>query len=176
MAQIASGGIFTSLNVQQGGMVLGGPCSSSSSAFYGEKLKLSSKKGILVGEIRVNGNGKRKKNTVGVVSAVITDISKDIMTLQVPKFETPRADPNTVCSVILGGGAGTRLFPLTRRRAKPAVPIGGCYRLIDVPMSNCINSGINKIFILTQFNSASLNRHLARTYSFGNGVNFGDGF
>eukprot|EP00252_Welwitschia_mirabilis_P002947 TRINITY_DN1294_c0_g1_i5.p1 TRINITY_DN1294_c0_g1~~TRINITY_DN1294_c0_g1_i5.p1 ORF type:complete len:412 (-),score=79.38 TRINITY_DN1294_c0_g1_i5:863-2098(-) len=56
------------------------------------------------------------------------------------------------------------------------VPTGGGYRLIDVPMSNCINSGINKIFILTQFNSASLNRHLARTYSFGNGVNFGDGF
>ena len=56
------------------------------------------------------------------------------------------------------------------------VPIGGGYRLIDVPMSNCINSGINKIFILTQFNSASLNRHLARTYIFGNGVNFGDGF
>jgi glucose-1-phosphate adenylyltransferase len=56
------------------------------------------------------------------------------------------------------------------------VPIGGAYRLIDVPMSNCINSGINKVFILTQFNSTSLNRHLARTYSFGNGVNFGDGF
>lgn len=56
------------------------------------------------------------------------------------------------------------------------VPIGGCYRLIDVPMSNCINSGIKKIFILTQFNSFSLNRHLARTYNLGNGVNFGDGF
>lgn len=55
------------------------------------------------------------------------------------------------------------------------VPVGGCYRLIDIPMSNCINSRINKILVLTQFNSASLNRHLARTY-FGNGVNFGDGF
>lgn len=55
------------------------------------------------------------------------------------------------------------------------VPVGGCYRLIDIPMSNCINSGINKIFVLTQFNSASLNRHMARTY-FGNGVSFGDGF
>jgi len=54
------------------------------------------------------------------------------------------------------------------------VPVGGCYRLIDIPMSNCINSGINKIFVLTQFNSASLNRHIARTY-FGNGINFGDG-
>lgn len=56
------------------------------------------------------------------------------------------------------------------------VPIGGCYRLIDVPMSNCINSGIRKIFILTQFNSFSLNRHLARTYNFGSGVSFGNGF
>ena len=56
------------------------------------------------------------------------------------------------------------------------VPIGGCYRLIDIPMSNCINSGINKIFVMTQFNSFSLNRHLSRAYNFGNGVNFGDGF
>lgn len=56
------------------------------------------------------------------------------------------------------------------------VPIGGAYRLIDVPMSNCINSGINKVYILTQFNSASLNRHLARAYNFGSGVTLGDGF
>ncbi|TVU45216.1 hypothetical protein EJB05_04692 [Eragrostis curvula] len=82
----------------------------------------------------------------------------------------------TVVAVILGGGAGTRLFPLTKRRAKPAVPIGGAYRLIDVPMSNCINSGINKVYILTQFNSQSLNRHLSRAYDFSNGVAFGDGF
>ena len=65
-------------------------------------------------------------------------------------------------AIILGGGAGSRLYPLTKQRAKPAVPIGGAYRLIDVPMSNCINSGISKIYILTQFNSTSLNRHLAR--------------
>uniref|UniRef100_A0A6N2K179 Glucose-1-phosphate adenylyltransferase n=1 Tax=Salix viminalis TaxID=40686 RepID=A0A6N2K179_SALVM len=91
-------------------------------------------------------------------------------------LEMERRDPRTVVAVILGGGAGTRLFPLTKRRAKPAVPIGGAYRLIDVPMSNCINSGINKVYILTQYNSASLNRHLARAYNFGNGVNFGDGF
>jgi glucose-1-phosphate adenylyltransferase len=80
--------------------------------------------------------------------------------------------------VILGGGAGTRLYPLTKQRAKPAVPIGGAYRLIDVPMSNCINSGLSKIYILTQFNSTSLNRHLARTYNFGaSGVRFGgEGF
>ena len=83
-----------------------------------------------------------------------------------------------ICAaIILGGGAGSRLYPLTKQRAKPAVPIGGAYRLIDVPMSNCINSGISKIYVLTQFNSTSLNRHLARTYNFGNGVKFGgDGF
>ncbi|KAB1214228.1 Glucose-1-phosphate adenylyltransferase large subunit 1, chloroplastic [Morella rubra] len=91
-------------------------------------------------------------------------------------LEMEKRDPRTVVAVILGGGAGTRLFPLTKRRAKPAVPIGGAYRLIDVPMSNCINSGINKVYILTQFNSASLNRHLARAYNFGSGVTFGDGY
>ncbi|GLC41372.1 Glucose-1-phosphate adenylyltransferase [Pleodorina starrii] len=88
-----------------------------------------------------------------------------------------KARTSTVLSIILGGGAGTRLFPLTKSRAKPAVPIGGAYRLIDVPMSNCINSGLSKIYILTQFNSTSLNRHLARAYNMGSGVRFGgDGF
>ena len=71
-----------------------------------------------------------------------------------------------VVAVILGGGAGSRLFPLTKERAKPAVPLGGKYRLIDVPISNCINSDITQIFILTQYNSASLNRHISRTYRF----------
>ncbi len=69
-------------------------------------------------------------------------------------------------SIILGGGAGSRLFPLTCLRAKPAVPFGGYLRLIDIPLSNCINSKIDKIFVLTQFNSESLNRHLAQTYRF----------
>jgi glucose-1-phosphate adenylyltransferase len=71
-----------------------------------------------------------------------------------------------VLAVILGGGAGTRLFPLTRDRAKPAVPLAGKYRLVDVPISNCINSGFDRIFVLTQFNSASLNNHIARSYVF----------
>ena len=71
-----------------------------------------------------------------------------------------------ILAVILGGGAGTRLYPLTRQRSKPAVPIAGKYRLIDVPISNCINSGIHRIAILTQFNSVSLNRHITRTYDF----------
>ena len=69
-------------------------------------------------------------------------------------------------AVILGGGAGSRLFPLTKDRAKPAVPLGGKYRLIDVPISNCINSSVTQIFVLTQYNSASLNRHISRTYRF----------
>ncbi|KAG6502833.1 hypothetical protein ZIOFF_035121 [Zingiber officinale] len=96
--------------------------------------------------------------------------------LKVEDLDLGRTDPGSVVAVILGGGAGTRLFPLTKQRAKPAVPIGGAYRLIDVPMSNCINSGINKVYILTQFNSASLNRHIARAYNLGNGVSFGDGY
>jgi glucose-1-phosphate adenylyltransferase len=69
-------------------------------------------------------------------------------------------------AIILGGGAGTRLYPLTKHRAKPAVPLAGKYRLVDVPISNCINSDVNRIFVLTQFNSASLNRHISRTYTF----------
>jgi glucose-1-phosphate adenylyltransferase len=69
-------------------------------------------------------------------------------------------------AVILGGGAGTRLYPLTAARSKPAVPIAGKYRLVDIPISNCINSGINRMFVLTQFNSASLNRHIKNTYHF----------
>ncbi|HYM94321.1 MAG TPA: glucose-1-phosphate adenylyltransferase [Chitinophagaceae bacterium] len=71
-----------------------------------------------------------------------------------------------ILSVILGGGAGSRLYPLTASRSKPAVPIAGKYRLVDIPISNCINSGITRIFVLTQFNSASLNRHIKNTYHF----------
>lgn len=78
-----------------------------------------------------------------------------------------------VLAVILGGGRGSRLFPLTKLRAKPAVPIAGKYRLIDIPVSNCINSSVNKIYVLTQFNSASLNRHIGITYDFSP---FSDGF
>lgn len=71
-----------------------------------------------------------------------------------------------ILSVILGGGAGTRLFPLTSSRSKPAVPIAGKYRLVDIPISNCLNSGINRMFVLTMYNSASLNRHIKNTYHF----------
>ena len=78
-----------------------------------------------------------------------------------------------VICVILGGGAGSRLYPLTARRSKPAVPLAGKYRLIDIPISNCLNSGYNRIFVLTQFNSASLNRHIKNCYHFDA---FGQGF
>lgn len=80
---------------------------------------------------------------------------------------------DSATAVVLGGGRGTRLYPLTKTRSKPAVPVAGNYRLIDVTVSNCINSGIDRIYILTQFNSASLNRHVSSTYRFDN---FSHGF
>ena len=83
------------------------------------------------------------------------------------------ASKRNLLAVILGGGAGKRLFPLTRDRSKPAVPLGGKYRLVDVPISNCINSDVIRMFVLTQYNSASLNKHIATTYRFSN---FADGF
>ena len=68
----------------------------------------------------------------------------------------------------MGGGAGTRLFPLTKDRAKPAVPLGGKYRIVDIPISNCLNSGLRSIYVLTQFNSMSLHRHIQASYKFDN--------
>lgn len=85
----------------------------------------------------------------------------------------PASINTSILTVILGGGAGTRLYPLTKLRAKPAVPLAGRYRLIDIPVSTSINSNITRIFVLTQFNSASLNRHLARSYRFDR---FSEGF
>src|ERR1022692_1781075 len=82
--------------------------------------------------------------------------------------QTGRQSLNTsnVLCVIMGGGQGTRLFPLTKDRAKPAVPIAGKYRLVDIPISNCINSGFRRVYVLTMFNSASLHSHISRTYKF----------
>lgn len=82
--------------------------------------------------------------------------------------QSKRMSPNTsnVLAVIMGGGAGTRLFPLTKERSKPAVPLAGKYRLVDIPISNCINSSLKRIYILTQFNSASLHRHISQSYKF----------
>lgn len=108
--------------------------------------------------------------------AATTDIEAEIkastVTAEAPpanmsqdfSYTLPGVD-KTVLGIILGGGAGTRLYPLTKKRAKPAVPLGANYRLIDIPVSNCINSNINKIYCLTQFNSASLNRHLSNAYN-----------
>lgn len=76
-------------------------------------------------------------------------------------YEEPR-----VLAIILGGGKGTRLYPLTKERSKPAVPFGGKYRIVDIPISNCINSGYKKIYLLTQFNSASLHLHIINSYNF----------
>ncbi len=73
------------------------------------------------------------------------------------------ANSSKVLSVIMGGGAGTRLFPLTAERAKPAVPLAGKYRLVDIPISNCINSSMRRIYVLTQFNSTSLHRHISQS-------------
>ncbi|XP_010531437.1 PREDICTED: glucose-1-phosphate adenylyltransferase large subunit 3, chloroplastic [Tarenaya hassleriana] len=147
--------------------------------FWGEKIKGSSNNNDFVNpfasDLKSNKTGSRKFRP-GVAYAVATSKNaKEALTIQPSLFERRKADPKNVAAIILGGGNGAQLFPLTKRSATPAVPVGGCYRLIDVPMSNCLNSNINKIFVLTQFNSASLNRHLARTY-FGNGINFGDGF
>ncbi|MFO1022272.1 MAG: sugar phosphate nucleotidyltransferase [Planctomycetales bacterium] len=71
-----------------------------------------------------------------------------------------------VVTLVLGGGKGTRLYPLTKYRSKPAVPLAGKYRLIDIPISNCLNSGLNRIYLLTQFNSVSLHKHIRDTYNF----------
>jgi glucose-1-phosphate adenylyltransferase len=84
----------------------------------------------------------------------------------VNRFETEALLSQHTLGIIMGGGAGTRLFPLTKDRAKPAVPLAGKYRLVDIPISNCINSGVRQVYVLTQFNSASLNRHISRAYKF----------
>src|SRR5271166_5396024 len=83
-----------------------------------------------------------------------------------PNAARSKVISNSVLSVIMGGGQGTRLFPLTKERSKPAVPLAGKYRLVDVPISNCINSGLRRIYLLTQFNSASLHRHISQSYKF----------
>src|SRR6266851_650014 len=83
-----------------------------------------------------------------------------------PQSGRQSINTSNVLSVIMGGGQGSRLFPLTQERAKPAVPLAGKYRLVDIPISNCINSGLRRIYLLTQFNSASLHRHISQSYKF----------
>src|SRR6266404_6221843 len=83
-----------------------------------------------------------------------------------PQGARQSVNASNVLSIIMGGGQGKRLFPLTQERAKPAVPLAGKYRLVDIPISNCINSGLRRIYVLTQFNSASLHRHISQSYKF----------
>src|SRR5438045_1171158 len=90
---------------------------------------------------------------------------------QISAMQAPALPPGTTqrtLAIIMGGGAGTRLFPLTKDRAKPAVPLGGKYRLVDIPISNCLNSGLRSIYLLTQFNTMSLHRHIQASYKFDN--------
>jgi glucose-1-phosphate adenylyltransferase len=86
----------------------------------------------------------------------------------VPAAALPPGTTQRTLAIIMGGGAGTRLFPLTKDRAKPAVPLGGKYRIVDIPISNCLNSGLRSIYVLTQFNSMSLHRHIQASYKFDN--------
>src|SRR6202451_4391051 len=86
--------------------------------------------------------------------------------MEIQKSARQSLNTSNVLSIIMGGGQGTRLFPLTKERAKPAVPLAGKYRLVDIPISNCINSGFRRIYILTQFNFTSLDGHISRTYKF----------
>ncbi|KAG5624969.1 hypothetical protein H5410_010187 [Solanum commersonii] len=160
------------------GRVITGGFNNGEKEFFGEKIRGSLNSNLRINQLSKSLKLEKKENKIkpGVAYSVITT-ENDTQTVFVdmPCLERRRANPKDVAAVILGGGEGTKLFPLTSRTATPAVPVGGCYRLIDIPMSNCINSAINKIFVLTQYNSAPLNRHIARTY-FGNGVSFGDGF
>src|SRR5471032_2317070 len=89
-------------------------------------------------------------------------------------WNSPSVTEKTL-AIIMGGGAGTRIFTLTKDRSKPAVPLAGKYRLVDIPISNCINSGLRQIYILTQFNSTSLHRHIHASFQFG-GLNPDGGF
>ncbi|KAJ7550621.1 hypothetical protein O6H91_07G109700 [Diphasiastrum complanatum] len=136
----------------------GGNCSFLGSSLRGARLQAA-----------VQPRSWRKGRRVVVSPRAVTDSKKEESCLY------PDAG-SSVLGIILGGGAGTRLYPLTKKRAKPAVPLGANYRLIDIPVSNCINSNIRKIYVLTQFNSASLNRHLSRAYSCNMGGYKNEGF
>ncbi|KAG5561019.1 hypothetical protein RHGRI_004144 [Rhododendron griersonianum] len=136
--------------------------SSNASELFGRRIGLNAKRSPK------KSNGRRVGLNPLVVSAV-SDSSSSQTCLE------PDAS-HSVLGVILGGGAGTRLYPLTKKRAKPAVPLGANYRLIDIPVSNCLNSNVTKIYVLTQFNSASLNRHLSRAYASNTGGYNNEGF
>ncbi|KAH0707068.1 hypothetical protein KY289_012144 [Solanum tuberosum] len=131
--------------------------------------KLISPKSLRSRRFISNKNAYHSRAAIIVSPKAVSDSSNSQTCLD------PEAS-RSVLGIILGGGAGTRLYPLTKKRAKPAVPLGANYRLIDIPVSNCINSTISKIYVLTQFNSASLNRHLSRAYASNMGSYKNEGF
>ncbi|KAF3590956.1 hypothetical protein DY000_02022387 [Brassica cretica] len=137
--------------------------SFSSSSLTGEKLNPTQ-------EIISSLPRSNERRTPSIISPKAVSDSQNSQTCLDPDAS------RSVLGIILGGGAGTRLYPLTKKRAKPAVPLGANYRLIDIPVSNCLNSNISKIYVLTQFNSASLNRHLSRAYASNMGGYKNEGF
>ncbi|KAA0059267.1 glucose-1-phosphate adenylyltransferase small subunit 2 [Cucumis melo var. makuwa] len=137
--------------------------SFGASQISGDKIDF---RGFGLGSRRVSGG----RVAPSIVSPKAVSDSKNSQTCLDPDAS------RSVLGIILGGGAGTRLYPLTKKRAKPAVPLGANYRLIDIPVSNCLNSNISKIYVLTQFNSASLNRHLSRAYASNMGGYKNEGF
>lgn len=131
------------------------PLRSASGLGSAKRASLRQSKG------QVRRSLRESQNSVQAAAADVIDNA--VATNSAGAFTTDVSEK--VLGIILGGGAGTRLYPLTKARAKPAVPLGGNYRLIDIPISNCLNSHINKIYVLTQFNSASLNRHILSAYN-----------
>ncbi|KAL8228314.1 hypothetical protein R6Q57_015898 [Mikania cordata] len=153
--------------------VMSGNVSASSSQIFGRNILLKTPI-TAINHCKTSHfdstGGRRRTQTPNVVCPKAVSDSSYSQTCLDPDAS------NSVLGIILGGGAGTRLYPLTKKRAKPAVPLGANYRLIDIPVSNCLNSNVNKIYVLTQFNSASLNRHLSRAYATNMGGYKNEGF
>src|SRR4029077_16826620 len=123
----------------------------------------------ILGEVprRLRGSGGRCARVSGTnIWRAANPGCGHISAMQAPAL--PPGTTQRTLAIIMGGGAGTRLFPLTKDRAKPAVPLGGKYRLVDIPISNCLNSGLRSIYVLTQFNTMSLHRHIQASYKFDN--------
>ncbi|WJX38767.1 glucose-1-phosphate adenylyltransferase [Trifolium repens] len=171
MASMASIGVLKVPSSSSSSSSSSSPSSSSSSKAIARNLSFTSSH--LCGD-KINTITARQRKTYGcspfIVSPKAVSDSKNSQTCLDPDAS------KSVLGIILGGGAGTRLYPLTKKRAKPAVPLGANYRLIDIPVSNCLNSNISKIYVLTQFNSASLNRHLSRAYASNMGGYKNEGF
>src|SRR6266446_2061978 len=136
-------------------------------------------KALRTSEISYLGRGPSPSLRLGMTTACTSDFSEgakisraaNLVFDHISAMQAPALPPGTTqrtLAIIMGGGAGTRLFPLTKDRAKPAVPLGGKYRLVDIPISNCLNSGLHSIYVLTQFNSMSLHRHIQASYKFDN--------